>query len=89
MVSFSIANTVKTAARLVGCAALLGLTTAASCEGDGYVETLDVVEPGQCFLQNPVMNLCFVVGIVGDVLQLANATDVNNDFIRCRLVEVF
>lgn len=56
MVSFSIANTVKTAARLVGCAALLGFTTAASCEGDGYVETLDVVDPGKCFLQNPVTN---------------------------------
>jgi hypothetical protein len=87
MVSFSIANTVKMAARLVGCAALLGLTTAASCEGDGYVETLDVVEPGQCFLQNPVTNPHPAAGTVGDVLQLANANDVNNDFIRCRLVE--
>jgi hypothetical protein len=86
MVSFSIANTVKTAARLVGCAALLGLTTAASCEGDGFVETLDVVEPGQCFLQNPVTNPHPAAGSVDDVLQLANPNNVN-DFIQCRLVE--
>lgn len=86
MVSFSIANTVKMAARLVGCAALLGVTTAASCEGDGYVEALDVVEPGQCFLQNPVTNPHPAAGTVGDVLQLANASNVN-DFIQCQLVE--
>lgn len=86
MVSFSIANTVKMAARLVGCAVLLGVTTAASCEGDGYVEALDVVEPGQCFLQNPVTNPHPAAGTVGDVLQLANASNVN-DFIQCQLVE--
>ena len=86
MVSFSIANTVKMAARLVGCAALLGFTTAASCEGDGYVETLSFVEPGQCFLQNPATNPRPAAGTVGDVLQLANASNVN-DFIQCRLVE--
>lgn len=87
MASFSIAKTAKTVAKLVGCAALLGLLGAASCEGQGFVQTLNL-SPGECILQNPFNNPNPAPGSANDVLQLADASNVN-DFIQCRLSLVF
>src|SRR5262249_12780385 len=71
----------------IGCAALLGLLGAASCEGEGFVQTLDQPQ-GQCILQNPVGNPRAPAGSRNDVLQLADASNVN-DFIQCPLTNVF
>jgi hypothetical protein len=90
MVTFSIAKTAKTAktvTRLGGCAALFALLGAAHCEGEGFVETLSLSQ-GECILQNPVNNPNPAAGSVGDVLQLADAGNVN-DFIQCRLSVTF
>ncbi|HEY6174192.1 MAG TPA: hypothetical protein VIX73_07100 [Kofleriaceae bacterium] len=87
MVSFSISKTAKTVAKLIGCAALLGLLGAASCEGEGFVQTLSQPK-GECILQNPVGNPHPPAGSRNDVLQLADASNVN-DFIQCRLSLVF
>lgn len=87
MVSFSITKTAKTVTRLGGCAALFAVLGAAHCEGDGVVETLPLSK-GECVLQNPINNPNPAAGSPGDVLQLADANNVN-DFIQCRLSAAF
>jgi hypothetical protein len=87
MVSFSITKTAKTITRLGGCAALFALLGATQCEGEGFVQTFNLSQ-GECVLQNPVNNPNPAAGSVGDVLQLADASNVN-DFIQCRLSLTF
>ena len=71
--------------RALGCAALLALVTAATCEGAAKVQVDPFRQAGDCSViiafdhQSP--------GTFGDVLQVADANNVN-DFIRCHLVKI-
>src|ERR1700733_6077502 len=67
--------------RMLGGAVLLGMLTAATCQGDVIVELADLPK-STCVLFFPA-NVA-PGGAEGDVLQLANKNNVN-DFIQCRL----
>jgi hypothetical protein len=84
MTSRSIA---KPLSKLCGAVALLGLLTAATCEGGGFVD-VESLAPGQCILANPILFPPHPpAGQDGDVLQLADKGNVN-DFIQCRIIAV-